>query len=611
MRRLINAKLALFLTILLFAILFLTQGEPYVRSDSWCYYTVSKNIIEHGNFVTKTEPEYWDYMEHLKEKKDDKYISVCSVGTPLIHLPGLFIADIFEGDKTTYNDYFKAYNGHTIYEGLAILITAYITAILSLILIYKTLRNLGYSERNSIASVSLAFGSSFAVWYIFLLPMFTHIYEIFCVSLILYLFVKLLKEENKTFKSSQNKYSWAWGIKNFKLLVSSYELLIGFVVGLSILVRPTLAPIGLCIFIYLLYKKHYKDILKFITGGIPLGLIWLLYNYISYDTFITSGYSSVRSENFNFSEFNGLNILFSPYRGLFTYSPVFVLGILGLILLLRKQKPVSIISLTGIFSAVLIYGFWPAWWGGGSYGSRFMMFSVPFFAIGLSEFIKYVRDKKNVYRKSAYLLLILLFIYSLDLTFLYRVTITSNLPEQYEGRKDGMYAADRYTPFLIYKFHFNLLKDFESPRSYAKSIYENINGGSGLLASITGVSNGVLRIDDNEENIKLWILTPPKMRRDLPKQVEGYYVNKSKIQSFKIQNIEDGDLLEFNCINECESLNEKIIFEAEILESLELSTNNSCFIIHDNDFLCFKRADNLQFRGLPLNIEVGQDTYQF
>lgn len=587
MKKLFSPKNVFFLTIFIFTVLFITQGEPYVRSDSWCYYAISKNLVEHQNFITSTKPEYWDYMEHLKEKKDGKYISVCSSGTALINLPGIFIANIFEGDKTTVNDYFRAYNGHTIYDGLAVLLTASLIGILSLSLIYAILRMLGYSENLSMAGTFLSFGSSFAVWYIFLLPFFTHIYEIFCVSLILFVFLQYKINSSK-------KY---------------LPFALGASVSLSILVRPTLAPIGLLVFLFLLTKKDLNAIRKFILGGIPFALIYALYNYISYGSFITSGYSSVRSENFDFSEFNGLNILFSQYRGLFIYSPIFLFSVFGLILLYRKQKWVSAISLIGFLSGVLIYGFWPAWFGGGSFGSRFMIYSVPFFAIGISEFLGFLKNKikKKTVKYSFRFLIIIFFFYTIGLTFLYRVTITSNLAESYEGKKDGMYSADRYTPFLIYKFHFDLLRNTDSTKSYLNSLYKNVNGGSGLLAIPLGITNAVLRIDAKEET-RLILLTPPKMRRQLPNQVGGFYIKNDQIQKFRLTDFKFQRVYNFSGNENYNNLT----FEKYLDTKLTLPTNDfSCFILKETEFICFENTDNLQVRGLPLDIEVGQDFYLF
>jgi len=362
LKLLITPKKALIFTIIVFAFLFITQGEPYYRSDEWCYYTISKSLIDKQSFVNNEQPEYYDYMEHVKETYNGNYISVCSPGVAILQLPGLIVANIFKGDKTIYNDYFMAYNGHTLLEGLSALFTAMTFALISLILIFKTLKLLDFGDQTAIISTGASFISSFAVWYVFLGPSFTHIYEIFAISAIVYLLVKLKEEP-----------------RSRRLL-----LLMGLAVGLSFLIRPTLIPLGVVIGLFFLIKRNWRSLRYFVLGGIPMMLVWFAYNLVSYGSIIASGYSVVRTENFDPSSFNGINMLISPYRGWLVYSPIFIFAIAGLVLLYKKNKLISIAALVSIFSTIIIYGFWPSWWGGGSYGQRFMIFAVPFGAIGLA-----------------------------------------------------------------------------------------------------------------------------------------------------------------------------------------------------------------------------------
>lgn len=591
---LITPKKALVFTLIAFAFLFITQGEPFYRSDAWCYYTISKSIIDKNSFVSNTKPEYYDYMEHVKETYNDNYISVCSPGVAIIQLPGLIIANIFKEDKTVYNDYFMAYNGHTLFEGVSALITAMSFALLSLVLIFKSLKLLGFGDKLSIITTGASFICSYALWYVFLNPSFTHIYEVFSVSLIVYLLLKIQKEP-----------------RSARLLIA-----LGLSIGLSFLIRPTLIPIGLVIGIFLLIKKQWKSLGYFILGGIPTLLIWFAYNYISYGGIIASGYSVVRTENFNLSTFNGLNVLFSQYRGWLIYSPIFIFAIAGLVILYKKNKLLSIASLVSILSTVIIYGFWPSWWGGGSYGQRFLIFTVPFGAIGLAVLIQRIR--KFNYNKLIYVLIALSFVYTFGLLLLYRVTIVAKLSEPYSGKIEGMYSTDRYTPFEIYSSSINLIRNSTSISDYLVSLYKNVNGGSGILAILTGTSNGVLRVDDrdsadSQHNImKFRILTPPTMRRPLPTEIIGYYHSTSAaVFKFTISGINPGDVFEFDCSDVCNSIPYNMTMERLDSNTYTVPASEYTAIDTTKGVFYFKNVTNLQFRGLPLNIEVGVENYTF
>ncbi|MEP7103683.1 MAG: hypothetical protein ABI721_03175 [Candidatus Dojkabacteria bacterium] len=613
LKSLITPQKALIFAIIAFAFLFITNGEPFYRSDAWCYYTISKSIIDKNSFVSADRPEYFDYMEHVKETYNGNYISVCSPGTSILQLPGLVIANFFKGDKTIYNDYFMAYNGHTIYEGIASLLTAMFFGLFALILIYKTLRNLKFGEKISILSTTFVFISSYAVWYIFLNSAFTHIYELFAVSAIIYFVVKYQKNLIENFDTARIPF------------------LLGLLTGLSILIRPTLAPLGLLVGLYFVYKKRWKHLLYFLLGGLPILIIWLLYNYISYGAFFASGYSVVRSENFDLTQFNGLNMLFSQYRGWLVYSPIFIFSIAGLVMMFKKNRFLVISSLVSIFSAIVIYGFWPSWWGGGSFGNRFMIFAVPFGAIGLAYILGLVtaetagkpgsiaklvpseaEERKTFIKNTVLTFVLISFFYSLGLVALYRVTITSKLAKPYAGTIDGMYSADRYTPFEIYESNINLIRNSSTLSDYVNLLYKNVNGGSGILAILTGTSNGVLRVDDREPNVeKLIIITPQYIKRPLPEIVEGYYKsNTGKLYSFEITDINNGDTLSFRCDTTCVSLSNKLIIHEPIEAVSTLLTSEYTSIITTNGNFYFKYVDNLQFRGFPENITIGQEAFK-
>ena len=149
--------------------------------------------------------------------------------------------------------------------------------------------------------------------------LYTHIYEIFCFSAIIYF---LLKNE----KQSKNKYL----------------IFIGIFSSLLFLIRPIFIPIILFSIIYIIYKSGWRDslikLLLICISASPFILIFFLYNYISYGDILSSGYSITRGETFNLSEFNGLKILFSQYRGWIIYSPIILISFTGLILLFKRNK---------------------------------------------------------------------------------------------------------------------------------------------------------------------------------------------------------------------------------------------------------------------------------
>jgi hypothetical protein len=99
---------------------------------------------------------------------------------------------------------------------------------------------------------------------------------------------------------------------------------------------------------------------------------------------------------------NGVYIhLISPDRGVVFYTPVMLLGVLGLFLLNKNEpkKTVVLIFVSGI--TFLLYSMWGDPWGGWAFGSRYLIPVYSLLSIGIAELA-------SVYRKK--LLFILLFL---------------------------------------------------------------------------------------------------------------------------------------------------------------------------------------------------------
>ena len=97
------------------------DGSPYVDSDGWGYYHTAKSLVNEGDFVASEKSEYFDYASYRVVYHQDQFVSKYAPGYPLIAFPALLVASLFD-QGSTYSNYFKAYNGHSIWDGLALLL---------------------------------------------------------------------------------------------------------------------------------------------------------------------------------------------------------------------------------------------------------------------------------------------------------------------------------------------------------------------------------------------------------------------------------------------------------------------------------------------------------
>lgn len=165
-------------------------------------------------------------------------------------------------------------------------------------------------------------------------------------------------------------------LKTKQLTMSTSAFLISY------FIRPVnvVFPIAL-VLIFFIYKR-YKSIFMFFVTTI---VFFVLNNYLNKIIGIPNGYSNeiVRS----FVEINIINalkafvsILFSPNSGIFSYYPIFIFSLIGVIYFLKNFKKISQhnnvpIILFALINIVFIFGLNSIWWcwtGGTSWGPRLL-----------------------------------------------------------------------------------------------------------------------------------------------------------------------------------------------------------------------------------------------
>jgi hypothetical protein len=79
-----------------------------------------------------------------------------------------------------------------------------------------------------------------------------------------------------------------------------------------------------------------------------------------------------------------LATLLSSRHGLFVWTPVTLLGVIGLVLLLRRERELAIVALVSLALLVVSNCTARDWWGGASFGMRRLVSGTPLFALGLA-----------------------------------------------------------------------------------------------------------------------------------------------------------------------------------------------------------------------------------
>jgi hypothetical protein len=171
--------------------------------------------------------------------------------------------------------------------------------------------------------------------------------------------------------------------------------LAGVLFGLATITEYPIVPVLGVIFLWAAYVYPKRLALwRVVAGAIPIGLIFIAYNYAAFQTVLPVGYeySTLWQDEHNagFLSFTTpslerlYGLTFSPAKGLFLISPFLLLAFPGLVLMWRQhknQRSMTIALVLAIAGQFAIYSASIMWWGGHTIGPRYLVPILPFLAL--------------------------------------------------------------------------------------------------------------------------------------------------------------------------------------------------------------------------------------
>jgi len=302
----------------------------------------------------------------------------------------------------------------------------------SFILIHKILiETTNLKEKYIIAALLMIFISTPWIYYSAIEYAFLHNIEIFISSLFLFTWLK-------------RKY-------DSKL----YYIMLGGIFALLFSIRLINVSIYLFFLIYAInenrfksskLKSFFKAFAYVLIGALPIVMFLGYYNSSIFGSVFATGYPKSFStfqlgikEGIKAFILNIYNYHFSPVRGLFAWHPLLLLSYIGFFIFKpRYLQKLIIISLTA-FSLLLFQ--YKIWWGGTSYGQRFFLCCIPFFAIGLGYIMEI--SIKKIFAVSC-----LLVCYSLLLLISFYAGATKGSNEFYSIFTITKYAIHNYDKIM-------------------------------------------------------------------------------------------------------------------------------------------------------------------
>jgi hypothetical protein len=157
----------------------------------------------------------------------------------------------------------------------------------------------------------------------------------------------------------------------------------GLALGFATVVRPTLVIVAA---FGALVSWRREALLRYLAWGVPAAVFLVTYNLLVFGT-IRQSYPDTDLA-FSFPPPGWLGLLVSPSRGLFVYSPVLIFAVVGFIMAWRSRRDEAAslvrdasLGVAGVYAVYASIGYW---WGGWSYGDRYLSDVAPLFALAIA-----------------------------------------------------------------------------------------------------------------------------------------------------------------------------------------------------------------------------------
>jgi hypothetical protein len=279
----------------------------------------------------------------------------------------------------------------------------------------------------------------------------------------------------------------------------AFYFLAGLVVGYSIVVNYMMIILAFALTVLAFYYNK-KNVKWYLIGAVIGILPLLIYNYLIFGNIfeLTLFYTdktvwptitqNVLGNLFDFVAQN-YAYLAGTYRGLFFYYPVLIFSLVAFYLFSRKFKPETLVIIF-IFISFLLFSPTRWWMGGGTFGPRYLLPTIPFLVLPLTFLLEKIEKNKFV---------LLVFILFFGISIFHNI-LSFNETEGVEAKfnyQENKWEVKKFIQNPIYNHYLPLfLKN--GPRS---RIVE------GLLTDVTKIDIRDFKPMPMEE-IKLFTLAP-------------------------------------------------------------------------------------------------------
>lgn len=375
--------------VIIFLIVFLSHSLSPVRIPGDTRWTIptSKSLINEGNFDLNEYKRLIKVNEyHATEKVNGSYYNYFPLTTSVIAIPFVVIFDqilyialknipnlksfirvkqkqALMDNSTEKREYILSLpiSSLTLYPIVEIFISSFLIALSSIFIYLLALKHLA---PNKALLIVFVFAFCSPLWSNVSRALYSHSPSILLITISIFLL----------------QYS---GFNKRR------SIILGILVFTSYLFRPMNSIFAgiITFYVFYNYRKHFVE---YISGGISVILIFVLYNYLSLGQILPNYYLPGRiGTNQDFFEALLGNII-SPSRGIFVFSPIFIFSLITAIKKVFDDNGFTLERMLFIIIILhwVIISTFPHWWAGYSIGPRLFSDMIPLFVFFLIIFLK-------------------------------------------------------------------------------------------------------------------------------------------------------------------------------------------------------------------------------
>lgn len=383
------------------------KWQNIIEADARGYYAYLPAVfIYHDlnfNFYDSIEKvKYYNsnWTSDFRAKAEGKTVNKYFCGTAIAQAPFFLAAHALT--ILTGNDA----DGYSQIYMLFITIAALFYLLIGMLFTDKLLLLYNIKNKNRIiVLIAILFGTNLFFYSVCEMGM-SHVYSFAFISMFCYY-------TKKYFNDLQGKNLFiCFVLAGFIFLIRPVNLLI-------LLVIPFLAESGHKLVQGISELRNKRN---FVLSGITsmfliIGIQFIIYK-LSTGNFCVDSYPG---ENFDFKHPDFLKILFSYKKGLFLYTPVYLISLLGLWSLYKNNKFEFFTFFLFFITLTFVLSSWWNWWYGGSFSSRVYVEYLPLFAILLGVLLE--NTKRGLLKITLPILIFLLIALCQFQTYQYRYYI--------------------------------------------------------------------------------------------------------------------------------------------------------------------------------------------